>query len=294
MLPGVVSVAAQRRLSPLVCDWLFCTGEAFDATTAHQLGLADCVGSAKAIETEAARLEELLCLHTTSVSAPRPHQCTDWPFSKVRFEVDGSQMVARLAVPASMEFELICEGFTALVASAQCQSLRVVVLHIDGAKPQQDEGMVLSDDAIAQLEVAVESLTSRGIVIMCSVRGHMALDRLHLCACAHYRIVDAQATFDIARRECQCLLCPEDAQTIAMHEACGLGWIFAPVLLDLGFASEVLDTGAEARTLRFAKWLTRQSPVGLKYMLRLTFFSRSSVFGGRSEVANPRPNSRPH
>ena len=52
VLPGVVSVAARRRLSAAVCRRLMCTGDTIDAQTARRLGLVDFVGSWSEIEAE--------------------------------------------------------------------------------------------------------------------------------------------------------------------------------------------------------------------------------------------------
>ena len=57
-LPGVVSVAARRRLGQAACERLFCTGDIVDAATAHQLGLVDFVGSKAQVEAYVARLTE--------------------------------------------------------------------------------------------------------------------------------------------------------------------------------------------------------------------------------------------
>ena len=58
VLPGVVSVAARRRLSEAACDRAFCTGDSLDAPTALRLGLVDFVGSWEQIEAELTRITE--------------------------------------------------------------------------------------------------------------------------------------------------------------------------------------------------------------------------------------------
>ena len=55
-LPGVVSIAAGRRLGEAACERLFCTGDTVDAATARQLGLVDFVGSKAQVEAYVARL----------------------------------------------------------------------------------------------------------------------------------------------------------------------------------------------------------------------------------------------
>ncbi|WP_256679948.1 type I polyketide synthase [Pseudomonas sp. Q1] len=55
-LPGIVSVAAQRRLSPSVCRRLMLTGDPLDADAASQYGMVDFVGSKDEVEKELKRL----------------------------------------------------------------------------------------------------------------------------------------------------------------------------------------------------------------------------------------------
>ena len=48
--------------------------------------------------------------------------------------------------------------------------------------------------SISQLEAAVGQINSRGVVVICSLRGLVTGDALLLCLSAHYRIIDAQAS----------------------------------------------------------------------------------------------------
>ncbi|NER95034.1 MAG: SDR family NAD(P)-dependent oxidoreductase, partial [Symploca sp. SIO1B1] len=81
-LPGVVSVAAQRRMSAAVCERYFLTGDSFDAATAKQYGLVDFVGSAEEVEQELKRLlgrfaaiePQLLSTCKTECPAPNTEQ----------------------------------------------------------------------------------------------------------------------------------------------------------------------------------------------------------------------------
>ena len=81
-LPGVVSVAAQRRMSAAVCERYFLTGDSFDAATAKQYGLVDFVGSAEEVEQELKRLlgrfatiePQLLSTCKTDCPAPTTEQ----------------------------------------------------------------------------------------------------------------------------------------------------------------------------------------------------------------------------
>ena len=81
-LPGVVSVDAQRRMSPAVCERYFLTGDSFDATAAKQHGLVDFVGSTAEVERELKRLlgrfatiePQLLSTCKTECPAPNNEQ----------------------------------------------------------------------------------------------------------------------------------------------------------------------------------------------------------------------------
>ena len=78
VLPGVVSVAAQRRLSPAACRRLMCTGDSIDAPTAQHLGLVDVVGGWEELEGRLTRLLERLwsvgaaCLSRSDELAHQP------------------------------------------------------------------------------------------------------------------------------------------------------------------------------------------------------------------------------
>ena len=95
-LPGVVSVAARRRLTEAACSWLFCTGDTIDASTAHRLGLVDLVGSWEQLEAEVEHLtEHFLAQEHASIGAPNgPPRLSE----ALRFEADEQDQVVRLVV----------------------------------------------------------------------------------------------------------------------------------------------------------------------------------------------------
>ena len=95
-LPGVVSVAARQRLSRAACDWLFCTGDTIDASTAHRLGLVDLVGSWEQLEAEVEHLtEHFLAQEHASIGAPNGSPQLR---ESLCFEADEQGQVVRLAV----------------------------------------------------------------------------------------------------------------------------------------------------------------------------------------------------
>ena len=83
-LPGVVSVAARRRLSPAACEWLFCTGDAIDAATVQRLGLVDFVGSWEELDAEVARLERHFLSSAPRLRAPSPLSASEVTLRRTR------------------------------------------------------------------------------------------------------------------------------------------------------------------------------------------------------------------
>ena len=275
VLPGVVSFAAQQRLCPTVCERLFCTGEAFDCDVAQRLGLVDYMGSVQGIDALSTALSHNF--------KREKHLHARVPLTTaLPFLLDGSKRIARVLLTASMEPDVICSGIATLANSDQCQALRVVVLHIEGSAVERDSSKALSNDSLAQLDAAVSRLTSDGVIVLCSMRGHIEADWLRLGAYAHFRIADARATFrvdqgqdpaSVSRRELlQSLLRSEDAASMLKMAPSN-----AQAALAAGFANEVVNGPVEEHALRFAQWLAGQPPMGIKHMLRLTFFSRSLV-----------------
>ena len=184
-LPGVVSVAARRRLSPAACEWLFCTGDAIDAATAQRLGLVDFVGSWEELDAEVARLER----HFLS-SAPRLRAPSPLPASEVTIEADADSRVARLEVTAASVGGLWRDAL--LVLDQLSPSLRVLVLSAEG---QGGPSASLSREACHRLDAAMSRLSEAGVVVVCCVRGQVEGLLLHACLGAHYRIVEAGAAF---------------------------------------------------------------------------------------------------
>ena len=274
VLPGVVSVGARRRLTPAVCDWLFCTGEAFDAKQAQRLGLVDSVSEVKLIDAQVAAFSHNL--GTASPQLPIQSAFT------LPVEIDTSRRIVRLAVTATTEPESVCKTLAAVADAAHAQAWSVVVLNIEGATTVSKDSSMLGHDAISQLSATVLALASAGIVVLCSLCGHVTRAQLLLSASAHYRAVNAQATCDssswstfadaLTHGTFPDLLSAEGMQK-AVQKPC----LCAQGMLEIKFASELVDTDMEEHLLRFAQWLTKQPPLGIKHMLRLTFSTHSSI-----------------
>eukprot|EP00964_Phaeocystis_antarctica_P004352 scaffold2362_cov85-Phaeocystis_antarctica.AAC.1 len=185
VLPGVVSVAARRRLSVATCDRAFCTGDSFDAPTALRLGLVDFVGSWEQIEAELTRITERCaavgfewlerCCATLvpppSLLPPPPKLVpppewltTDDGASVVRIGTVGCGAGAAL-------LHRVCRGLAALRATA-APSLRVVLLSVGTEEAGSGDGhKEVSAEEEAQLEAAMAALTERGVAVVCALVG---------------------------------------------------------------------------------------------------------------------------
>ena len=116
----------------------------------------------------------------------------------------------------------------------------------------------------------MRQLAYQGILVVCSILGHVMGRQLHLCASAHYRIVDAHASFACAgsdpatNAEVSRVLRAKDAAYMLSE-----GVIEASHALKIGFAHEVHKQHSSECALLFACWAARQPPVGLRHMLQL-------------------------
>ena len=269
-LPGVVSVAAQRRLSVAACRRLMCTGDAIDAPAAQRLGLVDVAGGWEELEAALARLVARLasvgaaCLARccTLGAAPLPPQT-----HAVQLEADGEGRVVRIEASGEAAVRSACEALAALTADA-APSLRVVLLGVEGGASSDAEAV--APKLASLLDVVMASLVSRGVAVVCEATGRIAGGALLLCAAAHYRIVDPGANFEwtgdggAVRRQLRAALHPADAAALA-----AAGRVDAAGALALGLASEVAASAAE-RGAQFAHWLAVQPQTGMRHMLQLT------------------------
>ena len=260
-LPGVVSVAARRRLSPAACEWLFCTGDAIDAATAKRLGLVDFVGGWEELEAEVARLER----HFLS-SAPRLCKSVPLPaFEPVAVEVDADSRVARLEVTADSVKGLWRDAL--LVLEQLSPSLRVLVLSVEG---QGETSGGLSRELCDRLDATMSALGEAGVVVVCCMVGQVGGLLLHTGLAAHYRVLERgtalhcngmhSCTHALAFRS----LHADDAKCFLHERTVGSGRA-----LELGVTSELVEDAGE-RGLQFAHWLVQHPAIGVRHMLRLT------------------------
>jgi enoyl-CoA hydratase/carnithine racemase len=271
VLPGVVSVAAMERLSPAVCEQLFCTGDAFDSVNAKRLGLVDLLCGPQEAEM---KLEGLVKRFRDKVEVPVQAPPV-LPKKTEPVSIDGSKRVARLNVRPT-QAELACNAVQWISASTQLGTLRVLVINIEG-EAKVTKSKDLPSDAASRLGSALMHLTRLGVLVLCSVRGHMTAAQLHFLAHAHYRMFDSQTTSSAARDALQLLqktLRWDAAQVVPKENR-----LSAAIALEMGIASEVVevsDGDVEQRVLQLAQGLVGQPPMGVKQMLNVTFLSADS------------------
>ena len=168
--------------------------------------------------------------------------------------------------------ERACATAVHLLSDRRADSLRVLVIQIES---ELEPLFAVSDLSVPpELSVLITSTmqqwANRGVPVVCSILGHITGHLLHLCASAHYRIIDTRATFacadgDLATiAEVNRVLHAKDAPRMV-----GEGTVDAPHVLMIGFAHEVCLQKAEERALSFACWIALQPPIGLRHMLQL-------------------------
>ena len=286
VLPGVVSVAARRRLSAAACDRAFCTGDSLDAPTALRLGLVDFVGSWEQIEAELTRITERCaavgfewlegcCGALVPPPPPPPLPAELVPPPEWLTTDDGASVVqigtAGCGGGAAL-LHRVCRGLAALTAAA-APSLRVVLLSVGAEEVLRsgDGHEEVSAEEKAQLEAAMAALTERGVAVVCALAGTVRGVGLLVSLAAHYRIVGAGSTLlgggARCARQAQATLRADDAAAFAR-----MGRANANEAVGLGLASEVAED-AEERSRQFAHWLLLQPAAGMRQVLRLTFRS---------------------
>eukprot|EP00964_Phaeocystis_antarctica_P053033 scaffold31080_cov72-Phaeocystis_antarctica.AAC.2 len=281
VLPGMVSVAARRRLSAAACDRAFCTGDSFDAPTALRLGLVDFVGSWEQIEAELTRITErcaavgfewLERCCGTLVPPPPPPPPELVPPPEWLTTDDGASVVRIGTVECGAGAALlhrVCCGLAVLTAAA-APSLRVVLLIVGTEEAGSGDGYEeVSTEEEAQLEAAMAALTERGVAVVCVLAGTVRGVALLVSLAAHYRIVSAGTTLLSGGARCARQV-QATLRADAVAAFARMGRADANKAVGLGLASEVAED-AEERARQFANWLLLQPAAGMRHVLRLTF-----------------------
>ena len=173
--------------------------------------------------------------------------------------------MVRITANGTHTLDDVLNDLRVLPLSRLFQSLRVVVLRICGSMSESTE----QSSIMGQVDAAIKRLRSKGVVVICTARGHVTGSALLLVAAVHYRIADAGACFacdntDEVAQRLRAELHADDATSFLLE-----GSVSAARAHVLGFASEVLPD-ADTRALQFASWIICQSQIGLVQVLGLT------------------------
>ena len=235
-LPGVVSVAAQRRLSKAQCERFMLTGDSFDARRALELGFVDFVGTAEQVEQEVSRVlgrfeaigAPLLASAKTSCPAGSTAQALIAmgglavqpapPPDQARAEVklddasNGHVAILELSNPResnAMDRALAADMARSVALLKQRPALRAVVFQGSGkhfcvgANPHTfgREAAALTLTAAAavvyELYAAFVALREVQAAIVCAVHGHVVGGGLAAMLNADYRICAADTSFNV-------------------------------------------------------------------------------------------------
>jgi len=257
-LPGIVSVAASKRLSPATCSWLFCTGDVIDAAAAKRLGLVDFIGSWSEIDAEVERLLGCFTAAASSVPAMRLRHAA--PTALI--EADDHFRVASISVERGID-----DALAILLLSNELSQLRVLVLHVNGSSENSYSFMW---EIAHRVEQFIGQLAHLGVVCICTLQGHIEGYPLRISACAHYRLMLEQSYIapstpgGPSRAEIELILHAADADRFLEEPL-----ITAHLAHSLGFASEVVAGSLQQTALRLASWLAAQPVLGVRSVLQL-------------------------
>ena len=222
-------------------------------------------------------------------------------------EFDAARQVARIACDARSRAE-VTEALLLLSASPTSSRLRLLILQIRGSDVVENEGQsplcrtnapsftpltshicvhrraaavpMMTPPPGSRLSRAMATLLRKGVIVVCTVEGHVTGDALFVCSRAHYRIFASSATAayhpgdSVARRALHAALSVRDAEVLLQHASFDADRAF-----EAGFANEV---HADASSLqehasRFATWIVHHNEVAIGQCLRLGFPSDFSA-----------------
>ena len=292
VLPGVVSVAAQRRLNRATCERLMCMRDAIGAAEALRLGFVDFVGVAEELEGEAARLTSRMChfgapllrrygfsfrrgfdavenaAETQAAEVGEAHHPHAFPFGIDR---ESGIAVVDLGPDAAASLAHFC-----MVASAGPlrATLRVVALNV-GLEPQPLQTLLVSTRSQSRLQTAMRQLYDLQVPIVCVASGLTAGLGLSTFLCADYRIAEEGTTlcFDLSNRwQLHLLMRPADRRALQAER----GLVPAKAARQLGLLSELCPQAgpwpkrASQRATAFASWLSNHSALSMEHVLKLS------------------------
>ena len=295
-LPGLVSVGAQQRLTPALCERLMCTGDVLDAQAAHRAGLVDFVGSTAeledALQSLQARFHQLgaallcRCKRVLSVRQHRLYTPTSSSLNvdAVRMGWNSERSIAVISARMTPGSESDCvQGLESAIDEllrAPLVSLRVLVLDVT----QSPDACGSGPNESSRLEHQLDALHSLGVPVLCSIAGSAAGLLLKLLLSLDHCVADASTTFESTSLH---LIQTDDDDGLAHVPRCRLvarGVLDAKEAQRLGLVGDIVDVsgGALTEVLKQASWLCSHSKHGIKHMLRLTHARRVPMRQQRS------------
>ena len=290
VLPGLVSVVTQRRLDLATCERLMCMRDAIGAKEGVRVALVDFVGAAEEMEGESKRITGRFCAmgmallrhyaHTTR----RDHASRCTPTTAVNHGLVPRSSTLPLGFDTASGIAVLDFGndatgdglaeLTRAIADTPSlyNSLRVILLNVDGSKRQHADTLLRSARRAARLETTWKQLCNLHVPIICTARGTLTGSGLSAFLLADYRIATEQTTFRFGcdtRWRLGHLLKPEDLVALRIEN----GAVPATRARPLGLVAELCNDSkgtVEKRAVRFASWLSHHPALGQQRMLSLS------------------------
>ena len=289
VLPGLVSVAARRRLDAATCERLICMRDAIGAREGMRVSLVDYVGVHEELLAENARLtarlyalREPLCRTYTHIlrrdeeSHSKPTVSVDdaVPLAghRLRMSVDFDSGIVVLEVGAQpcTDLAALCHAIT--IDTKLHAALRVVVLNVDRSSGPHVPTLRASMRGSERLEAVWQLLYGLHVPIVCTARGELSGPSLTVFLLADYRIATEHTVLlfseDSLWRLEHMLKAEDRAQLFAEAPR-----VVATRARPLGLIAELCNDSkgtVEKRATRFASWLSHHSALGQHHMLALS------------------------
>ncbi|MGN6323458.1 MAG: hydroxymethylglutaryl-CoA synthase [Dyella sp.] len=274
-LPGVVSVAAQRRLRAADCRRLMLTGDAIDARTARRYGLVDVMGSKQDIEQELKRLLMRLAtieptlLHACQTRCPAPdmasalvtmgalgasaNEATHDAQPLVRVQHDAADGVAVIELNDALHSNAIDAPMArdlhrAMATVQQLQAVRAVIVQGDGAHfcvgvnpyrftaTMKAMPVLTAAHQVFDIYRAFTRMRELPVPVICVVHGKVVGGGLAAMLNADYRICSADASFNVGNLPRG--VCPGMLMSESLQQLVGRRWASELYLHDYTLTAE--------------------------------------------------------
>ena len=303
VLPGLVSVVTQRRLDLATCERLMCMRDAIGAKEGVRVALVDFVGAAEEMEGESLRITGrframgMPLLRHYAHTTRRDHESRCTPTTAVNHGIVPRRSTLPLGFDTASGIAVLDFGddatgdglaeLTRAIADTPSlyNSLRVIVLNVDGSKRQHADTLMRSARRAARLETTWKQLCNLHVPIVCTARGTLTGSGLSAFLLADYRIATEQTTFRFGvdtHWRLGHLLKSEDLVALRIENGAVPATRARPLGLVAELCNDSKDT-VEKRAVRFASWLSHHPALGQRRMLSLSRY-RSSCTGEHSHA----------